>query len=64
MKKIYLRGMAISTFVIILSLVNFSQLANSECIRAIHIVTLLVCGMGIGVFLVNLFVLLRNRKTG
>ena len=62
MQKNYLRGLGIATFIVISSIFNFRRLTNSECIRPIHIVTLLVCGMGIGVFLVNLFLLLRNRK--
>ncbi|MEP7081166.1 MAG: hypothetical protein ABI784_10580 [Ginsengibacter sp.] len=62
MKKNYLRGLWIATFIVISSIFNFTRLSNSECIRPIHIVTLLVCGMGIGVFLVNLFLLLRNRR--
>jgi len=39
------RGMAISLFVIIISIFNFERLTDSDCIRPIHVVTLLVCGM-------------------
>jgi hypothetical protein len=53
--------MAISFFVVALSFFNFARLTGTECIRAIHVVTLLVCGMGIGIFLTNLFAILRNR---
>jgi hypothetical protein len=63
MRKMYLRGMAIASFVIIISIFNFTRLTDSACIRAIHVVTLLVCGMGIGIFLTNLFGLLRNSKS-
>ena len=62
MQKSYKRGMAIAMFIIILSVGNFLRLSDSECIRAIHIVTLLVCGMGIGVLLTNFFGWLRSRK--
>ena len=48
-------------FVVALSFFNFARLTGTECIRAIHVVTLLVCGMGIGIFLTNLFAILRNR---
>jgi hypothetical protein len=57
-----LRGMAIAFFVIAISFWNFSRLTGSECIRTIHIVTLLTAGAAIGVFLVNLFMLIRNRS--
>lgn len=58
----HLRAMAISFFVLAISFFNFTRLTGSECIRAIHIVTLLVCGMAIGVFLMNLFGLLREKR--
>ena len=61
MKKNYRRGLLISIMVIAISVLNFMNLDNSECIRPIHIVTLLVCGMGVGVLLVNLFGLITNR---
>lgn len=56
------RGMAISLFVIIISIFNFERLTDSDCIRTIHVVTLLVCGMAIGIFLMNFFSWLRTRK--
>jgi high-affinity K+ transport system ATPase subunit B len=54
--------MAISFFVIVISVGNFSRLSNTGCIRAIHVVTLLVCGMGIGALLMNFVGFLRERK--
>jgi hypothetical protein len=54
--------MAISFFVMAISFFNFHNLSGTECIRPIHVVTLLVCGMGIGVFLINLFALLVKKK--
>lgn len=62
MHKQHLRAMAISFFVIAISFFNFTRLSGSECIRAIHVVTLLVCGMAIGIFLTNLFALLREKR--
>ncbi len=56
-----LRGMIIAFFVIALSFWNFSRLTGSECIRAIHVATLLTLGAGIGVFLVTLFMWIRSR---
>lgn len=57
-----LRGMAIAIFVIIISFYNFSRLTGSDCIRTIHVVTLLTCGAGIGIFLTNLFALMRKNE--
>jgi hypothetical protein len=57
-----LRGMAIAIFVIILSFWNFSRVPNSECIRTIHIVTLVTAGVGIGIFLTNLILWFRTRS--
>ena len=62
MRKQHIRVMAISLFVIVITLFNFSKLTGSDCIRAIHVVNLLACGMGIGVFLTNLIALLKNRE--
>jgi hypothetical protein len=53
--------MALSFFVLALSFFNFTRLTGSECIRAIHVVTLLVCGMAMGVFISNLFAMLRSK---
>ena len=55
------KGILICLFVIALSLWNFSRLTGSECIRTIHIVTLLTAGAGIGVLIVNLFMLIRGK---
>ena len=62
MRKQHLRAMGISFFVITISFFNFTRLAGSECIRAIHVVTLLVCGMAIAIFLTNLFKLIREKR--
>jgi hypothetical protein len=62
MRRKYTRAIIISFFVIAISFFNFSRLSNSECIRAIHVVTLLVCGMAIGIFLNNLFALLFKKN--
>ena len=61
MRKQHIRVIAISLFVIGITLFNFSKLTGSDCIRAIHIVNLLACGMGIGLFLTNAIALLRNK---
>jgi hypothetical protein len=56
-----LRGMVIAFFIAVLSFWNFSRVTGSDCIRTIHLVTLLTCGAGIGVFLVSLFMWIRSR---
>ena len=63
MRNRYLRGMAIASFIIIISFFNFNNLQDSDCIRAIHVVTLLAAGMGIGVFLTNFFHLMLEKRS-
>ena len=63
MRRKYTSAMAISFFVIAISLFNFTSLSGTECIRATHVVTLLVSGMGIGVFFLNLIGLLREKRS-
>ena len=62
MKNRFTRPMIISFFVIVITIFNFLNLSGSECIRAIHVVTLLVCGIGFGVFFMNLFGWLREKR--
>jgi len=52
----------VPVFIILLSLMNYSRLTGTENIRAIHIVTLLVMGMGIGILLRNLIAYFRGQK--
>jgi hypothetical protein len=59
-RKIY-ASFIIPVFIILLSLINYSRLTETENIRAIHIVTLLVMGMGIGVLLRNLIAYFRGQ---
>lgn len=58
----FVRGMIISLFIIGLSAFNFINIEGHADFRAIHIVTLLVCGMGIGILLVNFIGWLRFKK--
>jgi hypothetical protein len=60
-KNPHVRAMAILVFVLAISFFIFTRLTGSECIRAIHVVTLLVCGMAIGVFISSLFAMLRRK---
>jgi hypothetical protein len=54
MRKRFLRTLLLSVFIAIVAAYNYSHLNGTEDIRAIHIVTLLVCGAGIGMFLVSI----------
>lgn len=56
------RTMALALFFSALSFFNFSRLQGSDCIRAIHIVTLLLTGIGIGVFISALKIWLTERQ--
>lgn len=62
MRRTHSRTMAISLFLIAISIFNFMNLKGNENVDAIHIISLLVCGMGIGIFLVSLFGMLRSKK--
>ncbi|HEY8690510.1 MAG TPA: hypothetical protein VIM07_14840 [Chitinophagaceae bacterium] len=48
------RSMLFACVVIALSFWNFSRIQGCDCIRAIHIVTLLVAGIGIGVLITSI----------
>jgi hypothetical protein len=52
----------IPIFVIILGITNYSRLAGTENIRAIHIVTLITIGMAIGVLLRNVLTYFAKPK--
>ena len=43
-------------------IMNFVRLKDSECIRAIHITTLLVMGFAFGILFMNLMTLYKNNK--
>ena len=55
-------AMLFAAFIIAISFYNFSGLKGSECIRPIHIVTLVTAGVGIGILLVSLFAWLRSKQ--
>lgn len=57
------RSLGITALVIILLSANFARLKGSECIRPIHIVTLITLGAALGVMLVNIISLIKNRKS-
>lgn len=58
----YSRGMVISLVVIALSGFNFINIDGHQDVKAILIVTLIVCGVGVGIFLINFIAWIRSRK--
>jgi hypothetical protein len=56
------RSLVISVIVILLMITNFSRLQGSECIRPIHIVTLITLGAAIGLLLMNIILMIKGRK--
>ena len=55
-------NMLLAIFITALSFWNFSRLQGCDCIRAIHIVTLLAAGIVIGVFITALKAWFINRQ--
>lgn len=56
------RPIIISLVIIILSFYNFYREDGSQNIRAVQIVSLLVCGMAIGIFLKSTVEFFRDKK--
>ncbi|HUR10150.1 MAG TPA: hypothetical protein VM012_02205 [Flavitalea sp.] len=56
------RAFVIPVFVIILACLNYTRLTGTENIRAIHSVTLITLGMGLGILLMNVITYFRNKS--
>jgi len=56
------KKLVMPAFAIFLMIMSYYRLKGSECIRPIHIVTLLVLGAAIGVLLVNIVNLIKEKK--
>jgi len=56
------RKLVIPVLVILLMTVNYTRLKGSDCIRPIHIVTLLLLGAAIGILLVNIVNVIKEKK--
>ena len=56
------RKLIMPAFAIFLMTISYFRLKGSECIRPIHIVTLLVLGAAIGVLLVHIVNIIKERK--
>ena len=56
------KTMLLACLIFALSFWNFSRIQGCDCVRAIHIVTLLAAGIGIGVFITALKAWFINRQ--
>ena len=56
------RKLIMPVFAIFIMTMSYYRLKGSECIRPIHIVTLLVLGAAIGVLLVNIVNLIKEKQ--
>ncbi len=63
MEKNTRRSIAVSVLVLSLMFFNFNNMKDSECIRAIHVVTLMVAGAAAYVLLVNIIALIKGAGT-
>jgi uncharacterized membrane protein (DUF106 family) len=62
MRKNSARPIIVSLVIIILSFYNFYRGGGTETIRTVQIVSLLVCGMAIGIFIKSLVEYFRDKK--
>jgi len=56
------RTLAISGMLAAFSFGGFTRLSGSENIRAVQLVTLLACGIALGIFISTALALFRERK--
>ena len=56
------RRLAVIALAISLLIFNFTKITGSDCIRPIHIVTLIGLGVAIGAFILNLVIIIRDKK--
>ncbi len=59
-RKKKLRSFGIPLLIVTLATTNYSRLTGTENVRAIHIVTLIAIGMGLGILLRNLISYFRG----
>lgn len=63
MEQKFIKSMLITTLVFaFISIGNIIRLKGIEDIKAIYIVSLLTCGIGIGAFLISLIVHVKSKK--
>ncbi len=62
MRRSPVRSIIISLVIIIISFYNFYRGGDTETIKTVQIVSLLVCGMAIGIFIKSLIEFFRDKK--
>jgi len=63
MRKSRIRPIIISLVIIVLSFYNFYRAGGAETIKTVQIISLLVCGMAIGIFIKSLVDYFRDKKS-
>ncbi|GAC1585009.1 MAG: hypothetical protein NVS3B19_01910 [Ginsengibacter sp.] len=61
MKRTPKRAAVIAVLIIAITIFNFSRIPNSDCVRPIHIVTLIALGLALGVLLTSIMLMIRSR---
>lgn len=56
------RSLALAVIIIAVSVMNFDRIKGCDCIRTIHVVTLITVGIGIGLFIMSLKDLFIKRQ--
>ena len=56
------RSLVLAVIIIAVSVMNFDRIKGCDCIRAIHVVTLITVGIGIGLFIMSLKDLFIKRQ--
>jgi len=63
MRKSRIRPIIISLVITIISFYNFYRAGGAETIKIVQIISLLVCGMAIGIFIKSLVEYVRDKKS-
>jgi ABC-type Fe3+-siderophore transport system permease subunit len=63
MRRSPVRSIIIPLVIIIISFYNFYRGGGAETIKIVQVVSLLVCGMAIGIFIKSLIEFFRDKKT-
>lgn len=59
-KRRHIRSVIISLFIVLISFWNFYRSGETDCVKVVQIVSLLVCGMAIGILLKSLVGWIRD----
>jgi ABC-type Fe3+-siderophore transport system permease subunit len=62
MRRSPVRSIIIPLVIIIISFYNFYRGGGAETIKIVQVVSLLVCGMAIGIFIKSLIEFFRDKK--